>query len=322
MNSTHKSPGNFPHAVVKKRAILTFIWVVPVIAAIVAIVLVVQNLQRFGPLVTIRFDNAAGIDANQTVVRYRGIRVGSVSSIKLSKDLKGVEVSVRLRRFAAGLAHEGTLFWIVRPEVGAAGIHALETIVSGPYIGVIPGNGKGPEKKYFVGANEAPVTKDSDGTEFLLHASLIRSLGQNSPVYYRGIQAGKVEYLELSPDSTVVNVHVLIKSSFTPLIRANTVWWNAGGIDLSWHLRSGLSMSAENLKSLVTGGVSFATPDDPGDPATPGSGFVMYEKPDPKWFTWSPRIAITNTVVFAPGIPNTMEFENLSSQPNGNNETK
>lgn len=312
MNDTQKSPDDFPHAVVRKRAALSLIWLVPVIAAIVAGVLVFQNFERFGPVITIQFDTASGLDANQTVIRYRGIRVGTVQSIQLTKDLRGVEVRARLRRFAAGLAREGSVFWIVRPEVGASGVHALETIVSGPYIEALPGNGQGKKQKHFIGLNEAPVIKEGIGTEFVLHCSMIRSLTPNSPVYYRGLPAGKVQYLELSPDSTVVNVHVLIKPNFTPLIRSNTVWWNAGGIDMTWHLLSGLNVSAENLRSVVTGGVAFATPNDPAGLAPPGMTFVLNEKPDVKWLEWSPHIHITNAAVVTPGNAASIDLENLN----------
>ncbi|HUC84769.1 MAG TPA: MlaD family protein, partial [Candidatus Acidoferrales bacterium] len=240
---------------------LSFIWLVPLIAAVIAVVLVLQNLQRFGPSITIQFENANGLDANQTVIRFRGVRVGSVQSIQLTPDLNHVEVRARLNRFASGLARQGTVFWVVRPEVGVAGVHALETIVSGPYIEALPGNTQGKPQTHFIGAAEAPVVKLGFGTEFVVRAAQVRSLGPDSPVYYRGLQAGKVEYLELCNDSTAVNIHVFIKPSFAPLVRSNSVWWNAGGIDVRWHLLSGLNMAAENLRAVLTGGIAFATPD-------------------------------------------------------------
>ena len=80
-----QKPPSYPHAKVTKGAALSLIWCIPAIAAVVAAVLVVQNLQKFGPAVTIQFDNANGLDANQTVIRYRGIRIGSVKSIRMAK---------------------------------------------------------------------------------------------------------------------------------------------------------------------------------------------------------------------------------------------
>ena len=303
---------DIPYAKIRKRTALSFIWCIPAIAAVIAIVLVVENLQKFGPVITIQFENANGLDANQSVIRYRGVRVGSVQSIQLTRDLRNVEVRARLTRTASSLAREGSIFWIVRPEVGAAGVHALETIVSGPYIEALPGDSKGRTENHFIGADETPVITEGKGTEYILRAPFIRSLGPNSPVFYRGLQAGRVQYLELSEDSTTVKVHVLIRPGFVPLVRANTVWWNAGGIDITWHLLSGLNMTAENLKAVVTGGLSFATPNVPDVIAAPNTIFVLYEKPEDKWMDWAPRINITNTLISTPGNSPTMDLENVN----------
>jgi paraquat-inducible protein B len=300
LNTTHKRAADLPHARLGHHARLWLIWFVPAIAAVAAIVLVAENLQRFGPLITIEFDNANGLDANQTVVRYRGVRVGKVDLVQLEPDLNRVKVTVRLIRSAEGLARAGTVFWVVRPEVSSAGLHALETIVSGPYIEALPASGPtaGKAQKEFVGASEPPVVQQPGaGTEYVLWANQVRSLGAGSPIFYRGLSVGKVEYLDLSPDSTTVNIHVLIKPNFAPLIRSNTVWWNAGGIDINWHLLSGLSMSAENIRSMITGGISFATPNEAGPPARAGTVFALDSRPDQRWLTWAPDVAITNTAV-------------------------
>jgi paraquat-inducible protein B len=311
-----KNLTNLPHARVKRRAALSMIWAVPAIAAVVAVVLVVQNLQKYGTMITLQFNNANGLDANQTVVRYRGIRIGSVKSIQLTKDLQHVEIRARLERSANGIACDGTVFWIVRPEVGTAGVHALETIVSGPYIEVLPPASPGKFQDHFIGTDEAPVVQERrNGVEFVLHAPQIRSIGADSPVYFRGLQAGKVLYMELSEDSKVVNIHVLLKPNFAPLIHLNTVWWNAGGFDVNWHLLSGLNMSAENLKALLTGGIGFATPDDSEGAAPAGTEFTMYERPDEKWLAWAPYMEVTNSTAQGPGTtptPASIDLQNVS----------
>ena len=309
---THKATHELPSARLKREAAISLIWSVPVLAAIVAAVLVFQNFRKIGPAITIQFNNGTGLDANQTVVRYRGVRVGSVRSVQLTPDTRHVEVRVRLDRTASGLAREGTLFWIVRPEVGAAGFRALETIVSGPYIQAMPRPGSGKVQKQFVGVSEAPVvTEANDGVEFVLRATQIRSLGPSSPVYYRGVQAGKVEYLELCPDATGVNIHVRLKPSFTPLVRANTVWWNAGGISVDYHFLLRFTMTAENLRAVVTGGIAFATPDDPGSPAGTGTLFALHDRPEDQWLEWSPHLSITNATVSVPGNEAIMDLNSV-----------
>jgi paraquat-inducible protein B len=321
LNATHPLTAShahvrYPQAKITRRAALSFIWTVPAVAAVVAAVLIIQNLQKFGPSLTIQFANASGLDANQTVIRYRGIRVGSVSSIQLSPDLQHVEVRARLYRSAAALAREGSVFWIVRPEVGTAGIHALETIVSGPYIEALPGDPQGRTQNRFIGAGEAPIVKEpGGGKEFILRAAQIRSLGADSPVYYRGFQAGRVLYLELNHDARTVNIHLVLKPNFAPLVRSNTVWWNAGGIDINWHLLSGLNMSAENMRSLVTGGIAFATPDAPDGEAPDGATFTLAERPDEKWLGWSPHLELTNSAIATQGASSGIQVEGVNPAP-------
>ena len=63
-------------------------------------------------------------------------------------------VQARLRRSAASIARDGSVFWIVRPEVGPASISGLRTVFAGPYIQALPGTG--PPKTEFVGLDRPP----------------------------------------------------------------------------------------------------------------------------------------------------------------------
>src|SRR5262245_3025799 len=102
----------------RKRWRLTAIWVVPVVAAIVGGYLVISRLQEFGPTISIQFKDGTGVKPGQTEIRYRGVPVGEVATVELSKDEQHVVVKARLRRSASSLARDGAMFWIVRPEVG------------------------------------------------------------------------------------------------------------------------------------------------------------------------------------------------------------
>jgi paraquat-inducible protein B len=156
-----------------------------VIAAIVAGTLVYNRLQEFGPTITIKFRDGSGVKADQTEIRYRGVPVGQVTTVELSPDHEHVVMTARPRHSAAGLAKEGALFWIVRPEVGFGTV--------------------------------------------------------------RGLNFG---------------------------------------------LFRGLRVNVESLRSLVAGGIAFATPDDAGGPVKDGALFLLHEKPQPEWLDWLPKIPI------------------------------
>jgi paraquat-inducible protein B len=287
-----------PRAKIREQTRFPIIWILPVIAAVTAGWLVFKSVREAGPVISIQFNDGSGIQANQTVLKYHGVRIGEVRSVRLAGDLSRVEVEARLAASAKDLAREGSQFWIVRPEVGAGGLHGLETIVSGPYIQVQPGGGR--EQKKFIGAEEPPILNQSKkGLEIILTAPQIKTLSAGSPVYYRGIEVGAVEYYVLSTNATGVEIHTLIKPSFAPLVRADSQFWNAGGISVNLKL-FGINISAETFKSLIIGGIAFATPSPPGDLASNGAVFPLNEKMDEKWLKWSPVIEITNLSSVAP----------------------
>jgi len=286
---------DLPQAKIKKQSRISMVWIVPLIAAIVGVWLVFKYVGQMGPVISIQFNDGNEIEANQTTLKYRGVRVGDVLSVQLTGDAQHVEVQARLDKSAENLACDGSVFWIVRPEVGAGGLQGLETIVSGPYIQVQPGGGK--EQKKFIGAEKPPILETSGGgLEIILTTPGLGSLTVGAPVYYRGMEVGLVRFFALGKDSTAVNVHILIETNFAPLVRMDSKFWNAGGVGVHFGLFSGFSMSAESLTSLVIGGIAFATPSPSGTLATNGDIFPLNEKVDGKWLKWSPAIAITNAV--------------------------
>ena len=304
MNLTKKDESetrDLPQAKIKKQSRISLVCIVPLVAAIIAGWLVLKYARQAGPVISIQFNDGNEIEASQTTLQYRGVRVGEVLSVQLTRDAQHVEVRARLDQSAENLARDGSVFWIVRPEVGAGGLQGLETIVSGPYIQVQPGNGG--EQKKFIGAEEPPVLKTSEGgLEVILTTPSLGSLTVGAPVYYRGMEVGSVKYFVLGKDSAAVNVHILIETNFAPLVRMNSKFWNAGGINVDLKL-FGINISAESLKALVIGGIAFATPPSPGIMASNGNTFPLNEKVDKKWLKWSPAIAITNTPAKAPQSP-------------------
>jgi paraquat-inducible protein B len=99
MTESRENPGiteALPSARVQRRRWkFPIVWVVPVIAAIVAGYLVYGRLQEFGPTITIKFKDGSGIKAGQTEIRYRGVRIGEVTTIELSEDQEYVVVRSR-----------------------------------------------------------------------------------------------------------------------------------------------------------------------------------------------------------------------------------
>lgn len=283
--------GALPRAVKRRTWSLPAVWVVPVAAALVAAYLVYERVRDLGPEITIRFDDAGGVRAGQTPIRYRGVPVGEVTALELSEDGRHAVVRARLRRPAVSVAREGTVFWIVRPEVGIRSITGLGTVVTGPQIELLPGAGK--PKREFVGLAGPPLRTESDGRKFLLLSSHLGSVKIGSPVFYRGIEVGAVHDARLGPDATTVNIGVFVRGRYAPLVRDGSKFWNVSGADVRVGLFRGVDIRLESLGSLVGGGIAFSTPEDTdGRPARGGEVFRLHDEPKKEWLEWNPKIAI------------------------------
>ena len=268
-------------------------WVVPLVAALVAGYLVYQRLEEAGPEIIISFTEGEGIKPGQTELRYRGVPIGEVREIELSPDHSHVLLRVRLRRTAASIARDGSVFWIVRPQVGPASISGLSTVLTGPYVQVEPGTGK--TRSRFTGLDHPSPDLNRRGLKIVLATGHLTSVRNGSPIYYRGVEVGSVLDAHLNRDATAAHVDVFIDQPYARLVRIGSRFWSVSGLDVHVGLFKGLDISLESLRSLAIGGVTFATPDDAGPPAKPGAIFVLHDDPDKTWLTWTPKISLPRT---------------------------
>lgn len=282
---------DLPKARVRRRRLFRLIWVVPAIALFVAVWLVSQHVRSIGPEIKIRFNDASGLRVGQTPVNYRGVQIGEVSGMDLSKDEKQAVVKVRLRRSAASIARDGTQFWIVRPQLGWGNITGLGTVLTGPEIQAFPGKGESPQRS-FVGLDNAPTAIDSSGLRLILRAERPKGIRVNTPVNYRGVEVGMVHRIELAPNAASADIHVLIRNRYAALVREGSAFWNASGVYASGGILKGIEFELESLRTLFTGSIEFATPSEKAARVKPGAVFFLHDKPKDDWLNWQAKIPI------------------------------
>jgi paraquat-inducible protein B len=230
------------------------------------------------------------VKPDQTEIRYRGVPVGQVTTIELAENQQQVVVTAQLRRTAAGLAREGSLFWVVRPEVGFGTVRGLSTVLTGAYIQAIPGRGK--DRRKFTGLESASPTLGQPGLNLILSARQLGSVRVGSPVVYRGIEVGSVTGADLGPDATSARLKVFIEQRYARLVRIGSRFWLVSGVDVDFGLFRGLQVNVESLRTLVGGGLAFATPDDSSGTVKDGTLFLLHDKPQPEWLEWMPKIPV------------------------------
>ena len=180
---------------------VSIVWLVPIGALVIALGVAWQNYSDRGPVIRIAFENAAGVQAGQTELRYRDVAVGLVEGVGFGPDLVTVVASVRVESAVAPYIDEEAEFWVVTPQVTTRGISGLSTVLSGVYIeGVWDGEPGGLERT-FVGLEAAPLTRPGEpGLTLQLRATSGEGLNDGSPILYRGIEVGRVSNPRLADD--------------------------------------------------------------------------------------------------------------------------
>lgn len=256
---------------------LPWVWAVPVVAAIIAGWLGYQALIERGPTITISFTTADGVEADRTTIRYKNVELGRVTGIGLSPDGSRVIVTATMRREAEPMLKTDSEFWVVQPRITPSGITGLTTIVSGAYIGMLPGKGT-PGARSFTGLETPPPVEGLvDGREFILVADRLPSITNQSPVYYHGVQVGEITGHELSDRDGSVAIKIFVYAPHDSLIHTASRFWVSSGLQLEVG-GQGLKIGTESLLTLVAGGVVFDTPNQvlSGPPSPPGSTFKLY----------------------------------------------
>ncbi len=255
-----------------RRWIPRLVWVVPIVAAVIGISLLIRNWQNQGPLITISFLSGEGVQVGKTLVKYRDVAVGRVSSVGLSADHQTVIVSANMSKDAASLLKSDTHFWIVRPRVGVGSVSGLDTLLSGVYIGMKAGTAT-LRKRQFVGLENPPaLSHGPHGRELQLHATRAGSLAIGAPVYFRQFRVGRVIDENLLPDGST-RVTVFVEAPYDGFVKPATRFWNASGIDVRLGA-DGLNVQTESLAAVLAGGLAF---DDGPTEAVPGAAGMPVE---------------------------------------------
>lgn len=245
-----------------------------------------------GPAFEVFFENAQGLLPEKTMVRYRGYPVGMIQAVEPEPDRRRVRVKARLFEGYEGLLREESAFWLVRPVINLQGVQGMETIFSGVYLECRPGPGK--TKLAFEGMETQPYNSiEGPGTSrFVLRADRT-ILPVNAPVYYRGVEVGRVVGKELSPDARSAYVTVEVAAAYRRLVRQNTKFYSVSGIDAYFGFL-GIKVRADSVEAIAAGGLAFATPEGAGmgGPAKEGQIFDLYDKADAAWLKWSPAIPL------------------------------
>ena len=271
------APENPPPPASTPSAGVPWVWAIPVVALLIAGWLGYRALIERGPTITISFQTAEGIEADRTTVRYKDVELGKVTKVGLSPDHSRAIVTASMTREAEPLLRADTTFWVVRPRIGLSGISGLSTVLSGAYIGLLPGRGEFGARR-FTGVETPPPREGLvSGQAYTLIADRLAEVSDGSPVYFHGVQVGELVSHELSDRDGRVALHIFVYAPHPALIHSESRFWVASGLEVSLG-SGGVKIATAPLMTLVSGGIVFDTPDSElgTKPSPPGARFFLY----------------------------------------------
>lgn len=252
---------------IKKQNSISAIWIVPIVALVIALWMLFQFINNKGPEITIIMPTAEGINIGKTEIKSLNVKVGMVTDITLSENYDHIKIKAQMNKDTERMLNDKTQFWVVKPRVGSAGISGLETILSGAYIQIQPGEST-TKKLDFTALELPPITPlSSKGVRVLLSHDKAGKLNIGDPVSYQGFTVGRVEKTSFDLAEKKALYQLFIFEPYDGLLLSGSQFWLTSGIDVKLNA-DGFNVQVDSLQSLLSGGVTFGIPagEDVGQP--------------------------------------------------------
>ncbi|MEM9577910.1 MAG: MlaD family protein [Pseudomonadota bacterium] len=255
---------------------LSVVWVIPLLALVTALGVAWQSYNDRGPLITIEFEDGAGIAPKETELRFRDVKIGLVEELHFGEGLRSVLASVRIDKDMAQYVDSAATFWVVRPELSASGVSGLDTVLSGVFIEGSWDSEIGPAATSFKGLNTSPLYRSGEeGLQFALRSVPGGNLSANVPILYRGVEIGRVGPARVSPQGSFAIAEAVIYEPYGRLVTPATRFWDTSGFSVSLG-PNGAEIDFTSIATLLGGGITFDTFVSGTEPVGDGSVFEVY----------------------------------------------
>ena len=254
------------------------VWLVPLVALLLGGWMVVYTLMNEGPTIDISFENADGLTAGKTKLKYLSVEIGHVESVFLNPKATGVIVRAKLEKEHEHLLKKDTRFWVEKARIGAGGVSGLSTILSGAYIKLAPGKTPSATQLTFTGLEEPPVTDvGAPGTRLVIESDSASSVSVGDSVLYNDYVVGRVETMSFDQTRKKISYSIFVDAPFHELLNTSVRFWNSSGVSLT-ATAEGVSINTGSLDSIISGGIAFGVPEGLplGEPVNDGDVFTLF----------------------------------------------
>ena len=235
---------------------------------------------NYGIPMTLTLSSGEDIVEKSTKIMYRGLEAGFVDDIQINNDSqRTVTAHILLDPRAELILREHTQFWLVKPRITAAGIDNLSSFFSGAYITFQPGDGQFKDS-FDILPEPPPQTPLRKGRSFVLVSEDSADLTAKSPVSFKNIKVGEIVDVDVEKSSGKIRTTLFIYQEYLHLLSNKSIFWIHSGLKIEASLEQGIEVSTGPLANLLSGGVSFTTPEkrikEKNIPPQEGFQFPLY----------------------------------------------
>ena len=241
-------------------------------------------------VVRLEFRDVRGLKSGADV-RYRGVRVGTVSDVTIGLDGEKGVITVLLQADGARLARQSSRFWIVVPRFGGltSGATGLDTLVRDAYVAFLTTDVNSPELpagSLLAGLERPPLDRGANDLDPVQRGDLLMTMlvPENSgiepgaEVQFRGMRVGEVRQVEMAAGGTHIEMLIRIRERYRATVTDKSEFWIARP-RVSGALLRGISV--EDVGALLTPFVGYHTLSGKGVPVPDGYRVVAtQERPD------------------------------------------
>jgi len=230
---------------------------------------------------------------------YKTIPVGEITTVKLVEDKLVYEAL--LDEAYSYLLADDSKFWVEGLVIDIDQIKNPSALITGAFVEVMKGSSIHKSDTFMLEEVAPASTINEEGLRVLVTASKRSSLTIGSPVFYRQIKIGSIEAYSLSSDSKGVDMRLFIDPCYQYLVRENSIFYNATAIGMDVSL-FGVKVSTETISTMIQGGITMVTPDEPLSKAKPMQNFKLYNEPDEDWLEYEPELLNDNAQCQVSGV--------------------
>ena len=247
-------------AEVAMKPMISRIWIVPVVAALIGLWMTYKYIDDQGVIITISMPSAQGITAGKTLIKTRSVPIGMVTEVRLAENLERVIVAAEIEKSYLHLLKTNSLIWSVQPRIDQSGISGLSTILSGSYFELQPGSSDTTSYQFELLEVPPLLSQNVPGQRYQLYSNTAEVLSVGSPIMFKGYNVGSIEKADFDWKTETMHYQAFIADPYSNLVTENTLFWVESGVELDLSA-DGINFKTGGLSKLLSGGIAFGIPD-------------------------------------------------------------